>query len=173
MNNSIKFTPLICILTIAALLTCGFSFDSSEQEETKKQTIISNQIWGVQVEVVPGETGALEQKIEAAHGPYDSEVDKDSASEIDKDSFGFVEDDDGTTKVVKGEDYVGSYFNIEQLAHTTGGILKRYIDISSLWSHGYLHEDMSVVGEAKIEESFSMDNLSPGSDASITWYDLF
>lgn len=54
---------------------------------------------------------------------------------------------------------------INQSASTSGGTVKRYIDISSPWSHGYLHEDMSVVGKASITESFTMDNMSPGSKA--------
>ncbi|MGM0653667.1 MAG: hypothetical protein ACQES4_12950, partial [Bacillota bacterium] len=115
----------------------------------------------------------LEQDFEAANGPYDGEVDKDSADEVDQDSFGLVENDDGTKEVVRGEDYVGDYFHVEQLAHTTGGTLRRYIDISSPWSHGYLSENMSVIGEAKIEESFSMENLAPGISPAETWPDLF
>lgn len=173
MTNRIKIAPLICMLAITALLTSGFSFDSSEKDEPNEIKLITDQIWAVQVTAEPGESATLKQNFEAAHGPYDGGVDKDSVDKIDKDSFGLVEGDDGTLKTVKGEDYVGSYFHIEQLAHTTGGTLKRYIDISSPWSHGYLHEDMSVIGTATIEESFQMDNLAPGSGAAVTWYDLF
>ncbi len=173
MTKKIKIAPLISILTMAALLTSGFSFDSSEQDNLSRKNMLSGQIWAVQVTAEPGESATLQQNFEAAHGPYDGDVDKDSADQVDKNSFGLVEDDDGSTKVVKGEDYVGSYFHIEQLAHTTGGKLSRYIDISSPWSHGYLYEDMSVVGEATIEESFSMDNLAPGDGALTDWFKLF
>ena len=163
----------MCILIITALLTAGFTFDSSEQDNNSERELRTGQIWAVQVTAEPGESATLEQSFEAAHGPYDGDVEKDSADQVDKDSFGLVEDDDGTLEVVKGEDYVGSYFHIEQLAHTTGGSLNRYIDISSPWSHGYLSENMSVEGEAKVEESFSMDNLAPGAGAASTWHDLF
>ncbi len=173
MSNRIKIAPFISILIMTALLTSGFTFDSSEQDNLNEKNMTTSQIWAVQVTAEPGESATLEQNFEAAHGPYDGDVDEDSADDVDKDSFGFVENDDGTEKVVKGEDYVGSYFHIEQLAYVSGGKLSRYIDISSPWSHGYLHEDMSVIGEAKVEESFSMDNLSPGSEAAITWHDLF
>ncbi len=53
---------------------------------------------------------------------------------------------------------------INQSVSTSGGTVKRYIDISSPWSHGYLYENMSVVGKASITESFTMDNMSPGSN---------
>ncbi len=173
MANRIKIAPLICILIMTALLSSGFSFDSSNPDNLNEKNMTTGQIWAVQVTAEPGESATLEQNFEAAHGPYDGKVDKDSADQVNKDSFGVVEKDDGTKEVVKGEDYIGSYFHIEQLAHTTGGTLKRYIDISSPWSHAYLHEDMSVIGEATIEESFSMDNLAPGSGTTITWHDLF
>ncbi len=54
---------------------------------------------------------------------------------------------------------------INQSASTSGGTVNRYIDISSSGSHGYLHEDMTVVGKASITESFTMNNMSPGSEA--------
>ncbi len=61
-----------------------------------------------------------------------------------------------------GKDEVG----IEQEAGTTGGTVKRYIDISSAWSGAYIHENMTVEGKAEIKESFSMNNVKPGSDSS-------
>ncbi|MGM0652691.1 MAG: hypothetical protein ACQES4_07910 [Bacillota bacterium] len=54
---------------------------------------------------------------------------------------------------------------INQSASTSGGTVKRHIDISSPFSGGYLHEDMTVEGEASITESFTMDNISPGTNA--------
>lgn len=173
MKLILKIAPLCVVLIITALLTTGFTFDSSAQGGYSSRKMQTRQIWAVQIEADPGESASLQQDFEAANGPYDGDVDKDSADEVDKDSFGLVEDEDGSMKVVKGEDYVGSYFHIEQLAHTTGGTLKRYIDISSPWSHGYLYEDMSVTGEARIEESFNMDNLSPGTAALADWFALF
>jgi hypothetical protein len=52
-----------------------------------------------------------------------------------------------------------------QLSGTTGGELRRYIDISSPWSGGYLYEDLTVIGSASVTESFTMDNLGPGSES--------
>ncbi len=52
-----------------------------------------------------------------------------------------------------------------QSASTSGGTVKRYIDMSSPFSGGYLHEDMRVVGKASITESFTMGNVKPGSNA--------
>ncbi len=49
---------------------------------------------------------------------------------------------------------------------TTGGELRKLIDISSPWSGGYIHEELTVIGRASITDSFTMNNLSPGSDAA-------
>ncbi len=173
MKQIVKIALLTGLFVIMVLPSAVFSSDSSDREKAKSWTTTTRQIWGVQIEADPGESAKLEQDFEAAHGPYDGDVDKDSVDDLDKDSFGIIEDDDGKEKIVKGEDYVGSYFHIEQLAYTTGGVLKRYIDMSSPWSHGYLHEDMSVIGSATVEESFSMDNLAPGTSGTVTWHDLF
>jgi hypothetical protein len=54
---------------------------------------------------------------------------------------------------------------LSQQSSTTGGELRRLIDISSPWSGGYLYEDMTVIGSASVTESFTMDNLKPGSEA--------
>jgi hypothetical protein len=53
---------------------------------------------------------------------------------------------------------------LSQQSGMTGGELRRYIDISSPWSGGYIHEDLTVIGRASITDSFTMNNLSPGSD---------
>jgi hypothetical protein len=54
---------------------------------------------------------------------------------------------------------------ITQHSSTTGGELKRHIDISSPWSGGYLYEDMTVIGSASVTESFTMNNLGPGAES--------
>ncbi len=51
-----------------------------------------------------------------------------------------------------------------QQSGTTGGELRRHIDISSPWSAGYLYEDLTVIGSAKVTDSFTMNNLTPGAD---------
>ncbi len=166
-------TTLIAFLTIA-VFTTGFTFNSStDLTDDDYRKFLTGQIWAVQIEAEPGESGSLNQEFEAAHGPYDSDVKDGSADEVQKDSFGFDYDDDGNLKVVKGEDYVGDYFHIEQEAGTTGGTTRRYIDVSSPWSGAYLHEDMTVIGKTDIVETFTMDNLKPGKAAIPGWHDLF
>jgi len=144
---------------------------------------LTDQIWAVQVEADPGFSGGLTQDFEAAYGPWSqSEYYADIlGADEDGDKYWWFEDEDGnaTTQfdeivgVGKGDDYVGNYFNIDQMARTSQGTTKRYIDISSPWSHAYLMEDMEVVGMAEIEESFEMDNLEPGPDTVPDWWDLF
>ncbi len=52
-----------------------------------------------------------------------------------------------------------------QQSGTTGGELRRLIDISNPFTGGYLHEELTVVGSASVTESFTMNNLGPGSEA--------
>jgi hypothetical protein len=53
-------------------------------------------------------------------------------------------DEDGVLGVEVGSDFVGNYFSIGQMARTSQGVVRRFIDISSPWSHAYLMEDMTV-----------------------------
>jgi hypothetical protein len=138
---------------------------------------VSDQIWAVQVQADPGFSGNLKQDGVAAYGAYDASG-WDALPVGDDDDF----DDPADSRwawanedfdVVVGEDYVGNYFTMDQHARTSQGTLRRYIDISSPFSHGYLMEDMSVVGESDITEAFSMGNLSPGADVPGLWWDLF
>jgi len=145
---------------------------------------LTDQIWAVQVEADAGFSGGLTQDFEAAYGPWGQHhgaaalgVDQE---EIHDDYWYFVDEDGDPTTVIAdivgvdmGKDFVGNYFNIDQMARTSQGTTKRYIDISSPWSHAYLMEDMEVVGMAEIDESFSMDNLDVGAEAVPDWWDLF
>lgn len=54
---------------------------------------------------------------------------------------------------------------MQQSSSTSQGTIQRHIDISSPWSGAYIYENSKVVGTATITESFTMDNLPPGSDA--------
>lgn len=174
MSFCYKVLPALLWLLTAAFFTTGFTFNSSS-DLTEKDYYrgLTDQIWAVQVEVEPGESGSISQEFEAAHGPYDSDVKDGTADEVQKDSFGFDYDEHGNLIVVKGEDYAGDYFHIEQEAGTTGGTTRRYIDVSSPWSGAYLHEDMTVEGKADIKETFTMDNLKPGKEAAYEWHELF
>ena len=154
----------------------GFAYYVTEMEA------LTDQIWAVQVEAKPGESGVLTQNFEAAYGPYEGWLgdgptaafggDEDE-DEVHADAFGFRVDEDGYWVVATGDDYVGNYFNIDQTASTTDGITRRYISISSPWSHAYLYEDMEVVGMSEIVESFVMDNVLPGEAAVPDWWELF
>lgn len=54
---------------------------------------------------------------------------------------------------------------MQQSSGTSQGTIQRYIDISSPWSGAYVYENSKVVGTAEVSESFTMDNLKPGSDS--------
>jgi len=154
---------------------------------------LTDQIWAVQVEANPGESGTMTQDFEAAYGPFGgwapsvhtTNVDLlrgllplEDGEEADIPDWGdrdwFVwQDEDEIWRVKEGDEYVGNYFNIDQLASTTDGTTKRYISISSPWSHAFIEEDMTVVGMSEIKETFEMDNLLPGEAVVPDWWDLF
>lgn len=119
---------------------------------------LTEQIWATQVQSNPGFSGNLQQNGEAAYGPYQAS--------------GTVRDENrrGTTI---GKEYVGDFFKISEQSRVAQGVLRRYIDISSPKDHGYVHEDMSVVGKASIRSSLSLSNYSAGKDVVPKWYNLF
>ena len=140
---------------------------------------VSSQIWAVQVSADPGYSGNLHQDFEAAYGPYVGHGGTVAAADAtfpaakDSGKWGWQETAVGGITAAVGADYVGNYFNIDQYARTSMGEVKRFIDVSSPWSHAYLMEDMSVVGKSDIQEAFDMTNLAPGADIPGLWYDLF
>jgi len=134
---------------------------------------LTEQIWAAQVEAEPGEEGMLDQEFEAAYGDTYAGIvgEKDDLAD---DAWGFVDADvDAGYEPVRGEDYVGNYFNIDQHAMTTGGTLKRFIDISSPFDGSYLREDFEVTGEADVQEAFDMTNIEPGEEVEVVWHELF
>ena len=58
-------------------------------------------------------------------------------------------------------------FEMDQDFSNSGGVVNRFIGISDPWSGGYLYEDLTVIGSASITDSFSMDNLGPGTNEDI------
>ncbi len=168
-----KAVPVLFAFLLATVFTTGFTFSSYAAQNSEHGEALTSQVWAVQVEVEPGESGSLNQSATAAYGPYDSDVIDGSSDQVKKDSFGFAKDDGGRLNVVKGEEYVGNYFHIDQEVSNTGGTTKRYIDVSSPWTGAYLYEDMTVEGSADIQESFRMDNLGPGIKAASAWFELF
>ncbi|MFO7952905.1 MAG: hypothetical protein R6U91_08925 [Bacillota bacterium] len=173
MKKYIKLVPLFTAVIMLTIFSTGLKVNSSVNLQDGQKEEISDQIWAVQIEAKSGESGSLEQDFEAAEGPYDPDVEDEESSEVKEDAFGFVSDEESHLEVVKGEEYVGSYFEIEQQAGTTGGTTKRHIDISSPWTGAYLYEDMVVEGSANIDESFEMENLGPGDEGLPDWKDLF
>ncbi len=183
MKDPEKLVILTACLLLLVVFSTGFTVDAvidinALDTDTESKTEydleeVSDQVWAVRVEADPGEEGQLSQEFEAAHGPYEDNFDTGTEEAVHKDAFGFGLDEDGYFEVLTGEDYVGDYFKIDQKAGTTGGTTKRYIDISSQWSGGYLYEDMVVEGTAEITESFHMDNVKPGEEAVPEWHDLF
>lgn len=151
-------------------------------DEMNFDAVNSRQIWAVQVEANAGFSGNLHQSFEAAYGGYTGWFENDDEMIPDEDAdwlantsdtWRWVTDDDGVVYAQTGPDYVGDYFTIEQFARTSMGVVKRYIDISSPWSHGYLYVDSVITGMAEITESFSLDNLPAGVDATSLWWHLF
>ena len=136
---------------------------------------VSQQIWAAQVSADPGFSGSLHQDFEAAYGSYSTggqlHRGDDDWDGVAEDAWGWANAD--FSDIVTGGNYAGNYFNIDQLARTSRGTVRRFIDISSPFSHAYLHEDMSIVGASEIEEAFSMNNIQPGSDMISQWWDLF
>ncbi len=135
-------------------------------------TALTTQTWAAYVEAEPGEMGTLTQDFEAAYGWYDEQPVTETFGGR-PDQWGFVGDPDYGWAIATGDDYVGNYFNIDQLAYVSDGEVRRFIDISSPFSHAFVHEDMSVVGMAEIEDVFAMDNIEPGEEAVPDWWDLF
>ncbi|MDZ4132731.1 MAG: hypothetical protein U1E11_06300 [Dethiobacteria bacterium] len=135
---------------------------------------VSDQIWAVQVAADPGYSINVMQDGVAAYGPYDSDgymwLGEDDFEDVADSRWAWANTD---WDVVVGEDYVGNYFSMNQHARTSMGTLKRYISVSSPFSHGYLMEDMSVVGKSDVKEAFAMVNLPAGADVPGLWWDLF
>ncbi|MDW7730713.1 MAG: hypothetical protein SCJ94_12060 [Bacillota bacterium] len=133
------------------------------------EAINSNQIWAVQVQADPGFSGNLSQSGVAAYGPYGGS----EPGEYGADEWGWKESDAGVISIGQGEDYVGNYFDIEQHARTSQGTVRRYIDLSSPFSHAYVMENMSVVGRSDISDVLSMMSILPGSEMPGDWWNLF
>ncbi len=146
---------------------------------------LTDQVWAAWVEADPFFQAGLEQNFEAAYGPFAQHHGNQAVPVNPAEIWWFV-DEDGEPVIDphqnygsivgtdSGDYYVGNFFDIYQFARTFGGEVKRYIDISSPWSGAYIHEDMSVIGEAEIFEPFIMVNLPSGEEAfPLWWEDLF
>ena len=144
---------------------------------------ISDQIWAVQVQADPGFSGNLYQNGVAAYGPYQSngnnditidyEATADDWNRFGSDTWTFGQNRYNQDVPMVGPDFVGNYFTMEQDARTSQGTQRRYISLSSPFSHAYLMEDMSVVGRSDISDALEMNNLPAGGDVPGLWWNLF
>jgi len=137
---------MIMIFLLFAFTSTGFTVTNTLAMVNNNHEPVSDQIWAAGIFSDPGSEGSMTRDYEAANGFFDDR------------------DDEG---------YTGNYFNIEQQVSVTSGETKRYIDISSPDSHGYLMEDMTVTGKTNITEKFSMENRSEESKTLPGWWDLF
>lgn len=139
----------------------------------------TGQLWATSIDVNPGEEGSYHSDFIAAYGPGPYEEIYGQMDELGEvtyydDDYRWWFDSSKEDGIDRGDYYVGNYFEIDQFAYTSGGELSRYISMSSPFSHAYLEEDLKVVGEASIRESFDMFNLEGGPKAiTLAWYDLF
>ena len=60
-------------------------------------------------------------------------------------------------------------FGIDQAIINSGGITKRYIEISNPWSGAYIYENMQIVGKVEIFETFTMENMAPGTKSNFNF----
>lgn len=140
-----RIAPILFAVLALGLFSTAFTFTGSTFANQTDEVFepVSEQVWAVSVSADPGHEGVLSQSFEAAYR-FDDETEE-----------------------------VENYFNIEQHAYTLSGETRRYIDISSPESHGYVMDDMTVTGMADIRETFSMDNRVNVVTAVLDWLDLF
>lgn len=145
-------------------------------ENSENYKAISDQIWTVQVAANPGFSGHIDMGFEAAHS-NNFYADKGTTGN-DLYNATWTEDVasdtwDGLTSRKVGPWFPGSFFNIEQYSRTSSGTHRRYIDISSPNTHGYLSEEMTVVGMSEVWEEFSFTNAAAGDEVGMLWHDMF
>ncbi len=142
----IKVGFMVILVLVMAFVATGFTSSDSEAFVLDGFEPLTDQVWAVSVSADPGHTGSTSMSGQAAYGLPGTEDD---------------------------EDYVGNYCTIEQETYVSSGETRRHIDISSPVSHGYLYEDATVTGMARITDSFSMDNLPVALNSASSWFDLF
>ncbi len=148
---------------------------------------LTRQLWATRLQTNPGHKGSYHSDFIAAYGPGPYE---EARGAIDPDGQLFFYDpkymweydgnvhyldrDDKNKGYKRGEYYVGNFFEIEQVAYTSGGAMDRLISMSNPFENALLIEEMSVVGMASVRESFEMHNLIGGPKAvTLAWYELF
>ena len=161
------------------------------QSDWSNYDALTDQIYAVQIQADPGFSGNLYQKGMAANGSYATNPGFNINGAINYGNLTYASTSSdwrmlglannwvwgvnsyGRPTALTGPDFVGSYFNIEQHGRTSQGTQRRYISLSSPFSHGYLTEDMSVVGRSEIHDTVALNNLAPGSEMPSDWWILF
>ncbi len=141
---------------------------------------LTDQIWAVSVVANPGFSGQVDMGFQAAYSPhnYAAKAAANAPGEAGAyqsawQKFPYAEDWPGKTAQDMGPWYAGNYFVIEQFARTSSGTFRRYTDISSPWSHGYLDQNITVTGMAEAWEAYTMGNLAVGDQVGKLWWELF
>jgi hypothetical protein len=148
---------------------------------------LTAQLWSTQIMTNPGHEGSYHADFIAAYGPGPYEkmygatdkygntfyYDEDFMWEY-RDGVSYLDRDHKTRGYKRGDYYVGNYFNIEQYAYTSDGLLRRFISLSNPFEPAYLEEDLEVIGMAAVREALRMHNLKGGPKAvTLAWYELF
>ena len=155
----------------------GFPSAAYLLEISAADAINDPQVWAVHVSANPGYSGQIDMGFEAAYSgnvypvtSWDNEtLNAYNASWFDAPYSnwpGYLEQDMGPW-------FAGNYFSIEQFSRTSNGVHRRYIDISSPWSHAYMKQDMTVRGMSEVYEAFTLANLAAGDEVAIVWWDIF
>jgi hypothetical protein len=140
---------------------------------------LTSQRWATLISPDRGESGSYYADFIAAYGPGPYEEKFGEMDELGEISFYDEKylwwfDADKADGIDRGDYYVGNYFDIDQYAATTGGEFRRFISMSSPFSHAYLTEDLVVFGRAEVRDVFSMDNITAGPKAiTLAWWELF
>ncbi len=127
----------------------------------------SEQIWASMIKTDPGNRGRHKLTSIAAYGSGPYQVNDPNYDPL----FSWWYVDRGF--IDKGREYVGNYFEVEQRLTTTGGSLRRFINLSSPFSYANIYERLYVTGSAEIVDYFDMTSIPKGYDGiTLNWWDL-
>lgn len=143
---------------------------------------LTEQVWATKIAPEPGHSGQLNLSFEQANQWPSSYYYIDdtwgwvtSSRLFSEDRLGpadgwWVATDKQGIYPVIGDEFIGNYLTLEQYTQLSMGTTKRYIDLSSIWSGAYLHEDVTVEGRTEIRDVFEMIDLPAGSHGDNAWW---
>lgn len=147
---------------------------------------LTDQLWAIRQVVDPGHQGEYRSDFIAACGPGPYEefglADEYGDLLLIDEKYMWKYDplveagkrDDKRLGYERGDYYVGNYFDIEQYALVTGGIMHRYISMSNPFENSLFMEESYVTGRMSVQEVFSNHGLKGGPKAiTLAWYELF